>query len=263
MSIEKIIQYVKNTPGNTNPNVIKSMIEAENRAVLFSEIQTLKNDGAISDYELREIISLEVPEEVKEEYPKEEEFGAQYYTGRENLITGQEYVVKLDWGTYNCICTETEYQGFQVRFISNIPNLEEIFGVGEMPENGFVIGEMLISFGEMPYGIGLISFSRITNATIYLKAINPINPRYLPAELAKEIDKKNLVDTVLSELMAEKFNIEGTAGYQLGSYNLEPGRRYLIEMENSQTEGVCKNTIYRPSNVCIYREFGLYGPFFQ
>ena len=88
MSIEKIVEYVKNTPGNTNPNVIKSMIEAENRAVLFSEIQTLKNDGVISDYELREIFSIEVPEEVREEYPKEEAFGTEYYTGRKNLITG-------------------------------------------------------------------------------------------------------------------------------------------------------------------------------
>ena len=82
-----------------------------------------------------------------------------------------------------------------------------------MPENGFVIGEMLISFGEMPYGVGLISFSKITNAIIYLKAINPINPRYLPGELAKEVDKKNLIDTVLSGLIAEKLNIEGTASY--------------------------------------------------
>lgn len=240
MSIEKIVQYIKNTPGNTNPNVIKSMVEAENRAVLFSEIQTLKNDGAISDHELRKIFSFEVPEDVKEEYPKEEEYGSEYYTGRKNLITGQEYVVELDWGTYNCICTEAEYQGFQVRFISNIPNLEEIFRVEEMPENGFVIGEMLLGSGESAYGVGLISFSKITNATIYLKAIKPIKPQYLPGKLVEKTNKRTLVNTVLSELIAEKFNVEGTAGFQPGSYNLEPGKRYLIEMENFQTESICK-----------------------
>jgi hypothetical protein len=38
MSIEQISKYIKSTPGNTNPNVVKSMVAAENRKAVYEEV---------------------------------------------------------------------------------------------------------------------------------------------------------------------------------------------------------------------------------
>lgn len=68
MSIDNIIKYINETPGNTNPSVVKSMVEAEMRSVLpiIKISNVLKNSEDSNDYlalltteEINKILKLE------------------------------------------------------------------------------------------------------------------------------------------------------------------------------------------------------------
>ena len=58
MSVFDIMDYVRTTPGNTNPAVVRSMVESEIRTAkkeADSEILELKQNGGVGYTEYKEI----------------------------------------------------------------------------------------------------------------------------------------------------------------------------------------------------------------
>lgn len=47
MNTKNIVNYVRQTPGNTNPSVIKSMVQNEKEQAVYESIESLKNSGSI------------------------------------------------------------------------------------------------------------------------------------------------------------------------------------------------------------------------
>ena len=45
MSVNDIMNYVNKTPGNTNPAVIKSMVESEKNKAVYESVEDLKKSG--------------------------------------------------------------------------------------------------------------------------------------------------------------------------------------------------------------------------
>jgi hypothetical protein len=51
MSVLDVMNYVRSTPRNTNPAVIASMVENEQRTAIHEEVASLQEIGAIGDIE--------------------------------------------------------------------------------------------------------------------------------------------------------------------------------------------------------------------
>ena len=67
MSVLDVMNYVRSTPRNTNPAVIASMVENEQRSAVHEEVTSLQEAGAIGAKESRLLLDLIVfPEFIDE-----------------------------------------------------------------------------------------------------------------------------------------------------------------------------------------------------
>lgn len=82
MSVNDIMNYVSKTPGNTNPAVVRSMVEAEMEKSVYASVEELKKGGGVGYIEHK--VDVLMPETVIPmylEYPDDEYSSCLYDTG--------------------------------------------------------------------------------------------------------------------------------------------------------------------------------------
>lgn len=232
MSVLDVMNYVRSTPRNTNPAVIASMVENEQRTAIHEEVVGLQEVGAIGGIEWAPFVSFTKQQLGIEDY--EQFWGLFGYSASQLLTRGQFMRAKIGDIITEGQVLEMDVEGVPVLVASN--NLEGLEQSGESYPGDWVLADI---DGTSVYGTPfhlVYCMARTDSAVQQLEFFNSfqkgIHPQYISDNvLIKQNNKK---------VMEVSCTLED-GGLFLGPCEqfLQPGKRYLISDGQKTTEITC------------------------
>ena len=225
MSVSDVMKYVRETPGNTNPAVIKSMVEAEQREFQIPALERVLSEAkAYSDSKggytepgrtlwQGKLADIGATTESSDRFT-----GASIVGKAFGLEEGKTYTVTLDGGTYTGVCKSA--LGGICLYVGN----PVIFGIDDSGEP-YCIAEADDS-GTGDWISAVCDFKSGTYATVATpETIVPIDQKYLPSSI---IDLKSY-------------------GIEMASWVFNGGGKYTIDDAGTFWTDIqkAKNTVYR------------------
>jgi hypothetical protein len=190
MSVNDIMNYVNKTPGNTNPSVIKSMVENEKSKAVYASVEELKKSGGVGH--------------------TEKAYGKLTYDGNDDgkFVIGEpgtEQLVKVSDTPIDAngikratFCVPEDADGFPKEYPSpGVTMIVETVGADEFGANGTIVvieyelGGLPVCFvvpnGTDDFPTGTY-FCQLGGGVVYTasieyetETIHPIDPKYIPA----------------------------------------------------------------------------------
>lgn len=229
MSVLDVMNYVRSTPRNTNPAVIASMVENEQRTAIHEEVVGLQEVGAIGGIEWAPFVSFTKQQLGIEDY--EQFWGLIGYSASQLLTRGQFMRAKIGDIITEGQVLEMDVGGMPALVALN--NFEQIWG--SYPGDwGLADIDGTSVFGT-PFHL-VCCVARTDSAVQQLEFFNSfqkgIHPQYISDNvLIKQNNKK---------VMEVSCTLED-GGLFLGPCEqfLQPGKRYLISDGQKTTEITC------------------------
>lgn len=173
MNTKNIVNYVRQTPGNTNPSVIKSMVQNEKEQAVYESIESLKNSGSIG-YETSSRVTAIEP-------------GT--YTFRDgsnnelvfSFVEGDIITVNFEGEEYVRTAAKALFENVPIIYAGNLSpfggeDTKEPFLVVTLPDNDNTIID-IISWRESN---GDALATRSISMLIEHREISKIDPKFLP-----------------------------------------------------------------------------------
>lgn len=225
MSVLDVMNYVRSTPRNTNPAVIASMVENEQRSAVHEEVASLQEIGAIGDIEWVPFGSFTKAQLGFED--EVQEFGMVGYSASPLLTEGQLIKVRLK-------NIETESQVFRFEK-EGIP----ILAAGNNLSGNMRLGDWILADVDFASVFNIpvrLIFCSIFDDAQQVEIFNGIQRGISPQYIAENI----LIKQTTKKIMEVPCVLESNGVFVgMCEQQLQPGKRYLVSDGERTQEMVC------------------------
>ena len=243
MSVLDIMNYVKSTPGNTNPAVIRSLVEGEQRSAIHEEVDSLKEKGVIGEVEWVPYADL-----FKEHFGLDEEdqfLSIEVSSLVKPFEEGEVLKVKTAYGATEGEVFTADIVGMKALVVSNFVSKDNYL---EITNSKYSPGDWLlaaISYGELigaPFSLYMIMgsiYSEGEKIEIFKRRAKAIDPMYIEDKILIKSANKEIEKIEITESFDDGI-YDGIYG-GISNSTLVPGQKYLINNEEKTQELVCKS----------------------
>ena len=244
MSIKDITNYVRQTPGNTNPNVVRSMVEAQVGEYVDEAVnEALRKLGINEGTSFVEV----VPKTALEQWTDGSD-GPTVAMIPEMFEVGGIYRVETDSGVFTGVCRRETVDGTEMHVIGNAAFTGAV-------NSGESFGAATLIYGTETTAL-LYDYNKGTSMTVskQTETITPIKDDYLPMDTIAEATMKKLgiqEEKSKNVYFQEQTFVCDEDGYYELSFYPEVGRTYTVLVNGTEYKTKAIIATIEGEDICL------------